>query len=90
MLPLTGGSFWTAVALAAAQGRAGSICWNLAINCLGRDGEMGGTCQGLDFSYSPMGHPPSSAVPAGRQLLALPDSWQSVVCCLLAGHVSPI
>lgn len=41
---------------------------------------MGGTCQGLDFSYSPVGHPPSSAVPARRQLLAPLDSWQ---CCVL-------
>lgn len=51
---------------------------------------MDGTCQGLDFSYSPMGHSSNSAVPARRQLLTPPDSWQSVVYCLLAGHVSPI
>lgn len=41
---------------------------------------MGGTCQGLEFSYSPVGHPPSSAAPARRQLLAPLDSWQ---CCVL-------
>lgn len=89
MLPLTGGSwlcsFWTSVALAAVQGRAGSICWNLAINCLGGDGEWVEHARGRS-----VGHPPSSAVPARRQLLALLDSWQSVVCCLLAGHVNPI
>lgn len=27
------------------------------------------------FSYSPVGHPPSRAVPARRQLLAPADSW---------------
>jgi hypothetical protein len=51
---------------------------------------MGGTCQRLVFPYSPVGHLPRAAVPARRQLLAPLDSWQSVVCCLLAGRVSPI
>lgn len=47
---------------------------------------MGGTCQRLVFSYSPVGHPPSSAVPARRQLSAPLDSWQSTVCLLPVGR----
>lgn len=70
-------SFWTSVVLAAAQGRAGSICWNLAINCLGGDGEWVELARGWTFLI----------LLWVTHLVLLPggscwplDSWQ---CCVL-------
>lgn len=68
-----------AVSCAAAQGRAGSSCWNLAINRSGGDWGMGRACS-VAGPFRPAEHHPgvflpgdSCRTPAGRRWQRVPE-----------------